>query len=305
MPTMKKISANNILNIYKPVGISPLDAIKALKEKYPELKGEKMTYAGRLDPMAEGVLLILAGKTVYEKEKYLKLDKEYEGEILFGFETDTSDVLGLPEKTATSRSRLVARRDLDVALKKFEGEISLPLPPYSSYKIKGKPLFQWAREGKLSEIEIPIRQTKINSIKLLSLDKISGQNLMKEIEQKINLVKGDFRQEEILNRWQKMLPKSCATKSTSIFVTPWLTKIGRSSLKMVTFWIAKVKISCSSGTYIRSIAHKLGRELKTGATLFSYERSELENKKYSCGGVLLSLKRTKVGNFDIKDSLRI
>ena len=47
---------NKILNIYKPVGISPLDAIKTLKEKYPELKDEKMTYAGRLDPLAEGVL---------------------------------------------------------------------------------------------------------------------------------------------------------------------------------------------------------------------------------------------------------
>ena len=89
---------NKILNIYKPVGISPLDAIKTLKEKYPELKDEKMTYAGRLDPLAEGVLLILAGNAVYEKEKYLKLDKEYEAEILFGFNTDTYDIFGSARK---------------------------------------------------------------------------------------------------------------------------------------------------------------------------------------------------------------
>ena len=257
---------NNIFNIYKSVGISPLDAVKLLKEKYPELKGEKMTYAGRLDPLAEGVLLILAGKTVYEKEKYLKLDKEYEGEILFGFETDTYDVLGIPKSVRQPAS--ISRTVLDGIIKKLEGEISLPLPPYSSYKIKGKPLFQWARGGKLSEIEIPIRQTKINSIKLLDFAEISGQNLMKTIKQKISLIKGDFRQEEILNRWQKMLPKSC------------------SSIKTVTFLIAKVKINCSSGTYIRSIAHHLGKELKTGA-------------------VLLNLKRTKVGNFDIKDSEKL
>ena len=267
MPTMKKIGANNILNIYKPVGISPLDAIKLLKEKYPELKNEKMTYAGRLDPMAEGVLLILAGKTVYEKEKYLKLDKEYEGEILFGFETDTYDVLGLPEKIIHYR-RSMSIIKIRKILKKLEGDISLPLPPYSSYKIKGKPLFQWAREGKLSEIEIPIRQTKINSTKLLSLNEISGKNLMKKIEQKISLIKGDFRQKKILSRWQKMLPKSC------------------SSLKTLTFQTAKVKISCSSGTYIRSIAHHLGQELKTG-------------------GILLSLKRTRVGDFDIKNSEKL
>src|SRR3989344_4215546 len=225
---------DNIFNIYKPVGISPLDAIKLLKEKYPELKNEKMTYAGRLDPVAEGALLILAGNAVYEKEKYLKLDKEYEGEILFGFETDTYDVLGLPEKIKSYRHRMLIV-EIRKILKSFEGEISLPLPPYSSYKIKGKPLFQWAREGKLSEIKIPIRQTKINSVELLSLNEISGKNLMKTIEQKINLTKGDFRQKEILSRWQKMLPKSC-----------W-------SIKTVTFQTAEIKIKCSSGTYIRSI----------------------------------------------------
>ena len=267
----KILDANNIndrkiLNIYKPVGISPLDAIKALKEKYPELKGEKITYAGRLDPLAEGTLLILIGKAVYEKEKYLKLDKEYEAEILFGFNTDTYDILGLSKKNRLSTS--ISRTVLDIEIKKLEGNISLPLPPYSSYKIKSKPLFQWAREGKLDEVEIPTRKTKIFSAELLNFDEISGQKLLETIEQKIKLIKGDFRQKEILNRWQKMLPELC------------------SSSKMVTFWIAKIKINCSSGTYIRSIAHHLGKKIKTG-------------------GVILSLTRTKVGDFEIKDSLQI
>ena len=289
---MRKIE--NIFNIYKPVGISPLDAIKLLKEKYPELKNDKMTYAGRLDPMAEGALIVLARNAVYEKEKYLKLDKEYEGEILFGFETDTYDVLGLPEKIIHYR-RSMSIVEIRKILKSFEGEISLPLPPYSSCKIKGKPLFQWAREGKLSEIEIPIRKTKINSVKLLSLDKISGKNLMKKIEQKINLTKGDFRQKEILNQWQKMLPKSCWSIKTVTFQTakikgkPFvLASLKRNEKETLSrrFSLAKIKISCSSGTYIRSIAHHLGQELKTG-------------------GILLNLKRTRVGNFDIKNSENI
>ena len=272
MPTMKKIGANNILNIYKPVGISPLDAIKLLKEKYPELKNEKMTYAGRLDPMAEGALIVLAGNAVYEKEKYLKLGKEYEGEILFGFETDTYDVLGMPKSVRQPTS--ISRTVLDGIIKKLEGETSLPLPPYSSYKIKGKPLFQWAREGKLSKIEIPIRKTKINSAKLLGIAEISDKNLMETIKQKISLIKGDFRQEEILSQWQKMLPQNSDRLGTVTFENK------------EEFQIAKIKINCSSGTYIRSIAHHLGKELKTGA-------------------ILLSLKRTKVGNFDIKDSEKL
>lgn len=262
----------NILNVYKPIGISPLDAIKALKEKYPELKDEKMTYAGRLDPLAEGALILLAGNAVCEKEKYLKLDKEYEAEILFGFNTDTYDILGLPKKElplpATSRLRL------DVILKKLEGNICLPLPPYSSYKIKSKSLFQWAREGKLNEIEIPMRKTKIHSAELLGLDKISGQKLLGKIEQKINSVKGDFRQKEILKQWKKM----CSQNSDRCFAGTFENQ--------KKYQVAKIKITCSSGTYIRSIAHHLGKELKTGA-------------------VILSLTRTKVGEFKIKDSIKI
>ena len=256
---MKNNELKGVFNIHKPLGISPLDTIKTLKENHPELKDEKMTYAGRLDPMAEGVLLILAGKAVHKKEKYLKLDKEYEGEILFGFETDTYDILGLSKRKKQPTSITV----LDGIIKNLEGEISLPLPPYSSYKIKGKPLFQWAREGKLSEIKIPMRQTKINSAEMLSLGKVSGKKLLSAIEQKISLIKGDFRQKEILAKWQKVL-----------------------SGNKNDYQIAKIKISCSSGTYIRSVAHYLGKELKTGA-------------------VLLGLKRTRVGNFDIKNSLRI
>jgi len=280
MPTMKNNEFSAILNVYKPVGISPLDAINLIKEKHPALKNEKMTYAGRLDPMAEGVLLILAEKAVYEKDKYLKLDKEYEGEILFGFETDTYDILGMPK--SIRQPTFTSRTVLGGMIKKLEGELALPLPPYSSYKIKGKSLFQWTREGKLDEIEIPMRQIKINSAEMLNLNEISGEKLLEIIEQKISLTKGDFRQKEILERWRDILKND-----------------------KTNYQIVKIKINCSSGTYIRSIAHHLGEELKIDATLFSCERSELENKKYSCGGILLNLKRTQVGKFNIKDSLRI
>ena len=49
-----------IILIY-PVGITPLQAIEKFKEKNPKYNKIKMGYAGKLDPMAEGVLLILVG----------------------------------------------------------------------------------------------------------------------------------------------------------------------------------------------------------------------------------------------------
>ena len=242
-----------MINVYKPVGISPLDVIKLLQEKNPEYRGVSVTYAGRLDPLAEGVLLLLAGEEVHKKEEYMKLDKEYEAEMLFGFETDTYDILGIPQPVEVFKKTLEsAKREIG----NLKGEISLPLPSYSSYKINGKPLFMWAREGKLDEIEIPERTTQIHDTEVLDSYEVSSEELLKKITEKINLVKGDFRQEEILNKWQEVLNKENK------------------------YFLAKVKFNVSSGTYIRSIAHSLG-------------------------GVLLGLTRTKVGDFDIKNSIKI
>lgn len=256
---------NKILNIYKKAGETPLEAINRLRTDNPKYQDVKITYAGRLDPLAEGVLILLAGDAVYEKEKYLKMDKEYEAEILFGFETDTYDILGLPKRNKKIEN--LKKEKLVNSLKIFIGANKMSFPPYSSYKIKGKPLFQWAREGKLNEIKIPERKTTVYEIKLLGLKNISGEKLLQKIEQKINMIKGDFRQKEILKKWQeKMLPNLSDSKNKE------------------AFWTTKIKIKCSSGTYIRSIAHELGKNLKTS-------------------GVILSLIRTKVGEFDIKDSI--
>jgi tRNA pseudouridine55 synthase len=239
-----------VINVYKPAGATPFEIIEKLKENDFKYKDASMTYAGRLDPLAEGALVLLTGDAVHEKDKYLSFDKEYEAEILSGIRTDTFDILGLPHLSQDSPE--ISSNELD----KFKGEFVFSLPPYSSFKIKGKPLFQWAREGRLDEIEIPKRKTKIYDIKLEGKDKIKSRKLLKEILDKIEKVKGDFRQEEIKKEWEKLLAEE----------------------KM--FDVSKIKIFCSSGTYIRSIADKLG-------------------------GALFSLKRTRVGDFKIADSIKI
>lgn len=251
-----------IINIYKKTGETPLEAINRLRDHKPEFKTAKITYAGRLDPLAEGVLILLLGDAVYDKEKYLKLDKEYEAEILFGFETDTYDILGLPKKNRKIEN--LKKEELAESLKIFMGINKMPFPPYSSYKIKGKSLFEWARKGKLAEIEIPEKEREVYEIKIINLRKITGEKLLVKINSKINKVKGDFRQQKILNKWSEILMKEFRSD----------------------FQTVKLSIKCSSGTYIRSIAHSLGKKLKIGA-------------------VLLNLKRTKVGDFEIKNSLRI
>ena len=90
---------DKVINVYKKCGETPLDCINKLKNDDSNLRFLPMTYAGRLDPLAEGVLFILIGDECHKKDEYLSLGKVYEVDILFGFATDTYDVMGVFTKT--------------------------------------------------------------------------------------------------------------------------------------------------------------------------------------------------------------
>ena len=48
-----------VINLYKPVGLTPLQALNIFKKTNSPYKSKKISYPGRLDPMAEGVLILL------------------------------------------------------------------------------------------------------------------------------------------------------------------------------------------------------------------------------------------------------
>ena len=196
-------------------------------------KGVPLTYAGRLDPMAEGKLLILIGEECKDKEKYLGLDKEYEVEIVIGLETDTYDALGIVTNEigasgihlkSESKVRWMSIESNDLAisagietvnqqwLQRYTGKFVQPYPPYSSKTVNGKQLHELARSGELpTQDEMPTKEVEIYSIDLLSVWKIGADLLLAKILQKIDLVKGDFRQEEIKNQWVQKLTKNWST----------------------------------------------------------------------------------------------
>ena len=215
-----------------------------------------MTYAGRLDPMASGLLIILAGEETKNKEKYLSLDKEYEFEILFGFATDTYDILGkVTKKYELSITNYELEKQIKNNIKSFLGESLQKYPIYSSKTINGKPLFAYARAGE--EVEMPEKKIFIKKLKLEKIIEKNNKKLFKNIEKRIKKVKGDFRQNEILKIWKEEL-----------------------SFQERQFYIANLKVRCSSGTYVRVIANTLG-------------------EKIGIGGLAFSIKRTKIGKYVI------
>ena len=261
-----------IILLNKKEGETPLEALEYFRIKNKVYKNTKMTYAGRLDPMASGLLLILTGEETKNKEKYLKLDKEYKFEVLFGFATDTYDVLGIPKvnnffrssdprvpiparpfKNHSSLKFKYSRQDLELGIKKnlkfFTGKFIQKYPIFSSKTVQGKPLFTYARSGE--DVEIPERVVDVKSIKFIKIRKINNKKLLENIKRRIKKVGGDFRQEEILKIWRKQLKKENF------------------------FYVASFKIKCSSGTYVRGIADSLGKKMKIPSLAFSIKRTKI------------------------------
>lgn len=238
-----------IYNIHKPVGQTPLETLETLRKKKKITWDKRLTYAGRLDPMAEGVLLILQNASREEKDKILSLNKTYLVEILFGFSTDSFDLLGLPKsKPNILINKSVAENAINSYFKK-NSTLLLAVPPYSSVPYKGKPLFEWARKRKIKKINLPKREMFIKNAQMFGIKTLSASQLLKNIVSSINKVRGDFRQKKTVSAWRKLL----------------LSKPDKYS-------VFKLQITCGSGTYIRSIADDLGKKLKTGAVVYKLKR---------------------------------
>jgi tRNA pseudouridine55 synthase len=199
------------------------------------------------------------------RDAYLDMSKEYVVDILFGFSTDTYDILGRVMESGDTES--LTRKAIELGLNEFRGHVVQEYPPYSSKTVEGKPLFQWARESAIGALVLPKKTITVYDIELQGLYKIKETQLMDYIQNGIEKVNGDFRQEEILNEWKRRLPNKLIGKAAREFPC------------------ATVRISCSSGTYVRSIAHGLGQELRVPA-------------------LALHILRTKVGDYDSSKSLK-
>jgi len=193
-----------IFSVYKEEGETPLQCLERFRTQEGIANDVPMTYAGRLDPLAEGALLVLSGDTCKERDQYLGLDKEYEIEILFGFSTDTYDPLGLVQEV---RDMNISKEVLGDVFKGVLGTHEQRFPPYSSKTVEGKPLFQHAREKTLDTIEVPKKETTVSDISLQNLRTIANKELLKKIINKIIKVDGDFRQKKIISTWKKTFAK--------------------------------------------------------------------------------------------------
>ena len=245
--------------IEKMVGETPLDATKRLRATLNLDDTIPLAYAGRLDPMASGKLLILIGNECKQQEKYHGFDKRYVVEILFGAHSDTGDVLGI---ISPAHTLVIEEGALKKELSALRGTQTFAYPTFSSRTVQGKPLHMWTLEGRLSEIVIPTYTANIYDLTLLNLRTVQKSDVLKTVRKKIETIPPvtdvrktlgkDFRRDDVRVSWS-------AFEATA----------------PETLHIATISCVCTAGTYMRTLAEHIGKKLNTEALAYSIHRTHI------------------------------
>jgi tRNA pseudouridine55 synthase len=146
----------DVFFIDKPAGFSSFQVVRILKRRY-----KKVGHAGTLDPFASGLLIILTGSATKQFSALQGYDKEYVGEIIFGFSTDTYDITGKIQEYVSFTPHL-SLESLNSTAQYFVGEIEQTPPGYSAIKQNGQKLYQLSRKGK--HVEPKSRKVSVKTL---------------------------------------------------------------------------------------------------------------------------------------------
>ncbi len=182
-----------ILNYYKPRGIFSFNFLSQVKR---QLNVKKAGHAGTLDPLAEGVLVILTDADTKKQSDFMKKDKEYVAEVAFGIETETLDLERDPVPVnLVSLNEL--KSNLPQILQKYLGNIIQIVPMYSAKKVNGKALYKLALQQKSVGEDRRATNVTIYSIDTMDIsqreiDTTEGKKTLSVTTIKINCSSGTY-----------------------------------------------------------------------------------------------------------------
>jgi tRNA pseudouridine55 synthase len=154
---------NAVLIIDKPSGLTSHDVVNRVRRILQE---RSVGHLGTLDPLATGVLPLVAGNLTRLAQFYTSSEKIYEGTIRFGFATDTYDSDGEP--TSPAQRVTLSRDQVRQLTGRFQGLIEQMPPPFSAKKIQGVPAYKLAR--KRAEVLLKPVQVEIKEFEILEIE---------------------------------------------------------------------------------------------------------------------------------------
>ena len=163
---------DGIVNVYKEQGYTSHDVVAKLRGIFGQ---KKVGHTGTLDPMAEGVLIVVLGRATKLADLIVTSRKRYIAEMQLGVTSDTDDSTGNVVESCSQdkldemfSGEAAFTSKLENVMQQFLGK-SMQVPPmYSAIKINGKKLYEYARAGK--EIEREARPVEIFRLEIRKLN---------------------------------------------------------------------------------------------------------------------------------------
>jgi len=157
------MSVDGILLVDKPSGWTSHDVVAKVRGILKREAGEKIKlgHTGTLDPLATGLMVLVAGSYCKRASEFAKLDKTYEVNMKLGQVSTTGDEEGKKSKVSNKKP---SKQEIIFATLAFVGDIEQKPPVHSAIKVRGKRAYQLAREGK--EVKLEPRKVTIKGINL-------------------------------------------------------------------------------------------------------------------------------------------
>jgi tRNA pseudouridine55 synthase len=231
-----------IIPIWQKIGCSS----HQLSYQLGQQLNQKATHTGTLDPLAEGVLVVLTGLDRFHKAKYSSWRKTYEFSIVCGISTDSYDKLGLIQSFVKTSNQLTPETTNQL-LPSFLGKQTQQQPTASAGRSDGQSGFDLLKTGRKLD---KTNQIEIFSLEYLSQERLSTAELLKVHQTTCQKVVGEFRQESIIRDWNNKLQN---------IAHDWL--------------VIHLKATTSKRTYIRSLVHDIGQKIGMLTTTWSITRT--------------------------------
>ncbi|MDV3167874.1 MAG: tRNA pseudouridine(55) synthase TruB [Candidatus Phytoplasma stylosanthis] len=151
---------DGIFLVNKEKNMTSHDIVNLIKKKF---NFQKVGHTGTLDPLAEGLLIILVNKATKLTFLFENLNKKYVGSIIFNYNYDTLDING---KILDKSNAFISEQKIKKVFSYFNKKKYLQTPPmYSAIKIRGEKMYNLARKN--IKIKIPPREIYIHNLKML------------------------------------------------------------------------------------------------------------------------------------------
>lgn len=218
---------------YKPAGQTMKQFISELQRYY----SCKITYVAKLDPLASGVVPVIKEKEFAHMEKFIKSNKTYTVNILFGISTDSTDALGIVKELNPEFFGHINTDELQNKVLEYLNS-SLGTFKQEYHYFSSKRIYTRYHNKK----DKPVYHTvSLYSASIIESSDICLGRWVKKISKLIKSIDNeqDFRQTEILEQWDRVKK----TYSNAV-------------LNML-----KIELQVSSGFFVRQLIADMSKAL--------------------------------------------